>query len=147
MKSRGIAILLSAICLSDSGAETFRIESPDKQLHVQAGLDPSGAFRYSFEAFGKPLILPSSAAIQAGAETIPGAGWKLIRQQSSATLVAEVARTLITFSGAAIIPDIPGFYQKNRETLRAAKRRVTASDNLSIRLAPGVGACFLLEQP
>ena len=124
MKSRGIAILLSAICLSDSGAETFRIESPDKQLHVRAGLDPSGAFRYSFEAFGKLLILPSSAA-----------------------LVAEAARTLITFSGATIIPDIPEFYQKNRETLRATKRRVTASDNLSIRLAPGGGACFLLEQP
>jgi alpha-glucosidase len=29
------------------------------------------------------------------------------------TLVAEAARTLITFSGATILPDIPEFYQKH----------------------------------
>lgn len=34
------------------------------------------------------------------------------------TLVAEAARTLITFSGATIIPDIPEFYQKYPELLR-----------------------------
>ena len=33
------------------------------------------------------------------------------------TLVAEAARTLITFSGATIIPDIPEFYQKYPELL------------------------------
>jgi alpha-glucosidase len=34
------------------------------------------------------------------------------------TLVAEAARTLITFSGATIIPDIPEFYQKYPELLK-----------------------------
>jgi alpha-glucosidase len=34
------------------------------------------------------------------------------------TLVAEAARTLITFSGATIIPDVPEFYQKYPELLR-----------------------------
>ena len=34
------------------------------------------------------------------------------------TLVAEAARTLITFSGATIIPDIPEFYEKYPELLR-----------------------------
>jgi alpha-glucosidase len=34
------------------------------------------------------------------------------------TLVAEAARTLITFSGATIIPDIPEFYQKYPALLR-----------------------------
>jgi len=143
------------------------------------------------------------------------------------TLVSEAARTLITFSGATIIPDIPEFYQKypdllrfiasqqmpwresktlsgvigehivmarqssegkwlvgaatnedgreldvklgflppgtwqatiiqdgenahyqkNRETLRTDKRTVTASETLTLRLAPGGGACVLLEQP
>jgi alpha-glucosidase len=34
------------------------------------------------------------------------------------TLVAEAARTLITFSGTTIIPDIPEFYEKYPELLR-----------------------------
>lgn len=34
------------------------------------------------------------------------------------TLVSEVARTLITFSGATILPDIPEFYQKYPPLLR-----------------------------
>ena len=34
------------------------------------------------------------------------------------TVVAEAARTLITFSGATIIPDIPEFYRKYPELLR-----------------------------
>lgn len=34
------------------------------------------------------------------------------------TVVGEAARTLITFSGATIIPDIPEFYQKYPELLR-----------------------------
>src|SRR5687768_6856130 len=33
------------------------------------------------------------------------------------TVVSEVARTLITFSGATIIPDIPEYYQKYPELL------------------------------
>ena len=37
------------------------------------------------------------------------------------TLVAEAARTLITFSGATIIPDIPEFYQKYPELLRSSQ--------------------------
>jgi len=34
------------------------------------------------------------------------------------TLTAEIARTLITFSGATIIPDIPEYYRKHPELLR-----------------------------
>jgi len=34
------------------------------------------------------------------------------------TLTAEVARTLIVFSGAVIIPDIPEYYRKHPELLR-----------------------------
>jgi alpha-glucosidase len=34
------------------------------------------------------------------------------------TLTAEVARTLIVFSGATVIPDIPEYYRKNPELLR-----------------------------
>lgn len=142
------------------------------------------------------------------------------------TLVSEAARTLITFSGATILPDIPEFYQKyppllryiaaqrmpwrasrtlsgvigehivmaresadgkwlvgaatdetgreldiplgflstgkwkaeisqdggdahylkNRETLRTETREVTAGDSIRVRLAPGGGACVLLEK-
>ena len=142
------------------------------------------------------------------------------------TLVAEAARTLITFSGATIIPDIPEFYQKypellkfiasqqqpwresktlsgvigesivmarqsakgvwligaatneearelevkldflppgtyqativqdgedahyqkNRETLRTEKRKVSPAETLRLKLAPGGGACVILEK-
>ena len=142
------------------------------------------------------------------------------------TLVAETARTLITFSGATIIPDIPefyqkypellrfiasqqqpwresktlagvigehivmaresakgvwlvgaatneksreldvkldflpsgnyqativqdgkdGHYQKNRETLRVEKRQAIPADTLHLKLAPGGGACVILEK-
>lgn len=142
------------------------------------------------------------------------------------TVVAEAARTLITFSGATIIPDIPefyqkypellkfiasqqmpwresktlsgvigesivmarqsakgvwlvgaatneegreldvkldflppgiyqativqdgedGHYQKNRETLRVEKRKAGPADTLRIKLAPGGGACLILEK-
>jgi alpha-glucosidase len=140
--------------------------------------------------------------------------------------VAEAARTLITFSGATVIPDIPEFYrkypellefiasqqmpwresktlsgiigehivmaresakgvwlvgaatneqareldvkldflppgeyqativqdgedahyQKNRETLRVEKRKASPSDTLRLKLAPGGGACVILEK-
>jgi alpha-glucosidase len=142
------------------------------------------------------------------------------------TVVAEAARTLITFSGATIIPDIPEFYQKypellefiasqrqpwcesktlsgfigehivmarqsakgvwlvgaatnedareldvkldflpagsyqativqdgenahyqkNRETLRTEKRHASPTDTLHLKLAPGGGACVILEK-
>jgi alpha-glucosidase len=142
------------------------------------------------------------------------------------TVVAEAARTLITFSGATIIPDIPefyqkypellafiarqqmpwrqsktlsgvigehivmaresaegiwlvgaatneqareldvkldflppgtyeatvvqdgedGHYQKNRETHRVEKRRAVPADTLRLKLAPGGGACVILEK-
>ena len=39
-------------------------------------------------------------------------------KECPSTLVAEAARTLITFSGATIIPDIPEFYQKYPEFLK-----------------------------
>ena len=148
-------------------------------------------------------------------------------QECPSTLVAEAARTLITFSGATIIPDIPefyqkytellrfiasqqqpwcesktlsgvigehivmarqsakgtwlvgaatneeareldvkldflppgtyqativqdgedGHYQKNRETLRVEKRKVGPTDTLRLKLAPGGGACVILEKP
>jgi alpha-glucosidase len=143
------------------------------------------------------------------------------------TVVAEAARTLITFSGATIIPDIPefyhkypellefisaqqmpwresktlsgeigkhivmaresakgvwlvgaatnedarsldvkldflppgnwqativqdgedGHYQKNRETHRVEKRKVSPTDIIQLQLAPGGGACVMLEKP
>jgi hypothetical protein len=56
--------ILAATCLPSAIAETTSIHSPDQQFHVRAGLDDSGAFRYALEAFGKPLVLPSAAAIQ-----------------------------------------------------------------------------------
>jgi alpha-glucosidase len=142
------------------------------------------------------------------------------------TVVAEAARTLITLSGATIIPDIPEFYQKypdllrfiaaqqmpwresktlsgvigehivmaresakgvwlvsaatneqartldvkldflppgafkasivqdgedgsfltHRETQRTETRKVTARDTLQVKLAPGGGACVILER-
>ena len=146
-------------------------------------------------------------------------------QEVPSTLVSEAARTLITFSGATILPDIPEFYQKypdllkflaaqqmpwresrtlsgvigehivmarqaatgiwligaacdetgreldikldflpagnyqativedgsdghylkNRETLRSQTRKLTHADSLHLKLAPGGGACVILE--
>jgi alpha-glucosidase len=146
-------------------------------------------------------------------------------QEVPSTLVSEAARTLITFSGATILPDIPEFYQKypdllrflaaqqmpwresrtlsgvigehivmarqaatgtwlvgaavdeqgrelaikldflpagthqativqdgehahylkNREVLRTEKRSVNAADVINVKLAPGGGACVILE--
>jgi len=147
-------------------------------------------------------------------------------QEVPSTLVAEAARTLIVFSGATIIPDIPEFYRKypdllaflaaqqmpwresrtlsgvigehivmarqaadgawligaatdesareldirldflpsgsysatitqdgpdgdylkNRETLRTEKHTVSPSDSIHVRLAPGGGACVILNK-
>jgi alpha-glucosidase len=66
-------------------AEPISIHSPDRQLHVRAGIDDAGAFRYSLDAFGQPLILPSAAAVQTDDAAIPGAGWKLARQETTTT--------------------------------------------------------------
>jgi alpha-glucosidase len=77
----GAAILAASIALVR--AEMVSIHSPDQQLHVKAGLDDSGTFRYGLEAFGKPLLLPSPAAIQVGDATLPGADWKLVGQRST----------------------------------------------------------------
>ena len=146
-------------------------------------------------------------------------------QEVPSTLVSEAARTLITFSGATILPDVPEFYQKypdllrflaaqqmpwresrtlsgvigehivmarqastgtwligaacdeqgreldvrldflkagkwkatvvqdgenahyqkNRETLRTASRVVSRENSLHLKLAPGGGACVILE--
>jgi alpha-glucosidase len=147
------------------------------------------------------------------------------KMEVPSTLVSEAARTLITFSGATIIPDVPEYYQKypdllrfiaaqqqpwresktlagaigeyvvmarqaadgrwlvgaatdeqsreldiklgflpagkyraaiiqdgreahyltNRETFRTEQRTVTRKDVISVKLAPGGGACVLLE--
>jgi alpha-glucosidase len=77
------ATLTLAGCLSHASAEMVSILSPDKQLHAKAGLDDSGAFRYSLDAFGKAVVLPSAAAIKTADATLPGTGWKVLRQQSS----------------------------------------------------------------
>jgi alpha-glucosidase len=37
-------------------------------------------------------------------------------------------------------------YQKNRETLRVEKRKASPSDTLRLKLAPGGGACVILEK-
>ncbi len=36
-------------------------------------------------------------------------------------------------------------YQKNRETLRVSKRQAGPADILRMKLAPGGGACVILE--
>jgi len=40
------------------------------------------------------------------------------KMEVPSTVVSEAARTLITFSGATIIPDVPEFYQKHPDLLR-----------------------------
>lgn len=37
-------------------------------------------------------------------------------------------------------------YQKNRETLRVEKRQAGPADTLCLKLAPGGGACEILER-
>ncbi len=76
--------ILAASGLQECRAKTFSIHSPDHQLHIQAGLDDSGTFRYSLEGFGKSLILPSAAAIQTTDATLPGSGWKLLHHETTA---------------------------------------------------------------
>lgn len=86
MKSNMICTaILAAACLPTASAETISIHSPNQQLHVQAGLDDSGTFRYSLEAFGKSLVLPSPAAIHTTDAILPGVTWKLLRHESTNT--------------------------------------------------------------
>jgi alpha-glucosidase len=87
MKSRLLLhpALLAALCLSPAHAKTISTHSPDQQLHVQAGLDESGTFRYALDGFGKPLILPSAAAIKTTETTLPSTGWKLLRHETTNT--------------------------------------------------------------
>ncbi len=156
-----------------------------------------------------------------------GAGTRVDNQlEVPSTLAAEAARTLIVFSGATILPDIPEFYQKypdllhflaaqqqpwqesktlageigevmvmarqaatgtwlvgaacneqgreldlkleflppgtyqativqdgetahylkNRESLRTEQRAITPADTIHLKLAPGGGACLILEK-
>jgi alpha-glucosidase len=100
MKLISTALLLAA-CLSQAGAEMISIHSPDQQLHAKAGLDDKGGFRYALEAFGKPVVLPSAAEIQAADTTLPGKGWKLIRHES--THVDSVWKPL--WGKRSVVPD------------------------------------------
>lgn len=61
------------------------------------------------------------------------------------TLAGEGARTLIVFSGSIVIPDIPENYRTHVESYRAETRKVTATDRITLKLAPGGGACILLR--
>ena len=56
---------------------------------------------------------------------------------------AEAARTLITFSGATIIPDIPEFYQKYPELLKfiAPRDKITFAIDLDHRACIAVDEC------
>ncbi len=83
MKAPLFAAVLSCRIFTCSLAGELLIESPDKQIHVRAGLDENGAFRYSLNAFGQPIIQRSAVALQTSAATIPGTGWKLIREKST----------------------------------------------------------------
>jgi alpha-glucosidase len=86
MKSTLISTaILAAAYLQPARAETISTHSPDRQLHVQAGLDDSGTFRYALEAFGKSLVLPSAAAIRTADATLPGPAWKLLRHETTST--------------------------------------------------------------
>ncbi|MCB1133046.1 MAG: glycoside hydrolase family 97 catalytic domain-containing protein, partial [Verrucomicrobiae bacterium] len=77
--------VLPFVFLVGARADTVAIHSPDQQIEVVAGIDDSGAFRYSLEAFGQQVILPSAAAVQSETAMIPGADWKLVGRKTTAT--------------------------------------------------------------
>ena len=85
MKSRVFASLLTVACVAEASADKLQIHSPNKQLHVEAGIDDSGTFRYALEAFGQPILLPSVAALKNEKSTLPGTGWKLLDQKTTTT--------------------------------------------------------------
>jgi alpha-glucosidase len=80
-------VTLSLILASCLGAATpinaSLIQSPDQQIHAQAGIDETGSFRYTLNAYGQKIILPSAVALQTSSTTIPGTGWKSIREKTT----------------------------------------------------------------
>jgi alpha-glucosidase len=83
MKVLRFAAVLTTSLTTVSLAGDLRLESPGKQLHVRAGIDETGVFRYALNAYGQEVILPSAVAFQTNSATIPGAGWKLIRAKTT----------------------------------------------------------------
>ena len=89
-------------------------------------------------------------------------------QEVPSTVVSEVARILITFSGATSAQKMPwlesktldgkigeyivmmrqaedgenAHYLSNRETIKVSKKKVTRNEVLNIKLEPGGGACI-----
>lgn len=75
--------LLLCSCISvNSRAQSFPIESPDQQIRACARMDETGVLRYSLDAYGHSIIMPSPIALSDGSKTIPGVGWKLLDQES-----------------------------------------------------------------
>lgn len=83
MKPILLPLLLCSCTAATLGAQRISIESPDQQIRAHAGIDESGVFRYSLDAFGQSIIQPSAAALHSGSATIPGAGWKVIQQKTT----------------------------------------------------------------
>lgn len=83
MKTIALAAVLTSVLLTVSFAGDLLLESPGKQLHVRAGIDETGVFRYSLNSYGQAIIQPSAVALQTHSGTIPGAGWKLIREKTT----------------------------------------------------------------
>lgn len=79
------SILLCSWISASSSAQPILINSPDQQIRASAGIDETGVFRYSLEAFGQEMIHSSAIAIQTSSVTIPGPGWKLIQQETTTT--------------------------------------------------------------
>ena len=76
-------LLLCSCIAASSSAQPIPIESPGHRIHARAGIDETGSFRYSLEAFGQEILLPSAVALQTSSATIPCAGWKLIREKTT----------------------------------------------------------------
>jgi alpha-glucosidase len=51
-----------------------------------------------------------------------------------------------TYQATIVQDGEDGHYQKNRETLRTEKRKVSPAETLRLKLAPGGGACVILEK-
>lgn len=83
MKPIILSLVTASSVVSAAPAPPTRIESPDQQIHVQAGIDETGSFRYSIDAFGHEIILPSTIALQTNTGILPGTGWKLIREKTT----------------------------------------------------------------
>lgn len=77
-----LPILLYSCISVAARAQSFPIQSPDQQILARAGVDEKGVFRYSLDAYGQTVIVPSAIALAGGPKTIPGVGWKLMDQES-----------------------------------------------------------------